>query len=246
MTASIMVLFRVPVNPVLLLIAFSGSMLIYSMNRHMDWQEDRINLPERSDFSTRYGRMITGASVPVFIISLFFASRLKIAVLVIALFPFLLGILYSCFRLKRIFLLKNLIISAGVSATLLIVLAINPVPLQIWLPLLAILLCGIFVNTVIFDIKDATGDRIAGIRTLPVTLGVKRTQRVCALLLAMMILGSIPLVRVDSIFWALIPFYFYLGGYIASVPPGNPPWWYYGMVVDGEYMVLLVFSLLLR
>jgi hypothetical protein len=62
----------------------------------------------------------------------------------------------------------------------------------------------------------------------------------------MMILGSIPLVRVDSIFWALIPFYFYLGGYIASVPPGNPPWWYYGMVVDGEYMVLLVFSLLLR
>ena len=246
MTASMMVLFRVPVNVVLLVIAFSGSMLIYSLNRYQDWQEDRINLPERSNFSTRYGRIITGASVPAFVVSLVFASCLNIAVLAVVLLPFVLGILYSHLRLKRIFLLKNLIISAGVSATLLVVVAVYPVAPRTWLPLYAILLCGILVNTIIFDIKDIPGDRFAGIRTLPVTLGERRTREICILLLAVMIFFSIPLLQGDRIFWALVPFFSYIGGYILFVPAGTSPWWFYGMVVDGEYLFLLVFALLLR
>lgn len=246
MTAAMMVLLRVPMNPALLIIAFSGSMLIYSLNRHMDRQEDMINLPERSEFSRQYGWYFISASVPLFGISLILAIMQSFIVLVVVLMPFTVGVLYSYFRIKRIFFLKNLAVSLAVSATLLIVVAVYLPPPSTWLPLFGILVTGVLVNTIIFDIKDVTGDAFAGIRTLPVTLGTRKTQAICFILLAIMTFLSIPLIRTDSIFWALIPYFFYIGWYVASVPAGNTSWWYYGLVVDGEFIALLGFSLLLR
>jgi 4-hydroxybenzoate polyprenyltransferase len=246
MTAAMMVLLRVPMNPVLLLVAFSGSMLIYSLNRSTDGEEDRINLPERSEFSGRYGRYFIAASIPLFAISVGLSALQSIGVLVVVLLPFAIGILYSYFRLKRIFFLKNLVVSIGVSATLLMVVAMYSPPFSTWLPLFGIVVTGVLVNTIIFDIKDIQGDSSAGIRTLPVTLGIRRTQGFCFILLAIMALLSIPLIQTDRVFWALVPYFLYIGFYIVSVPAGDSSWWYYGLVVDGEFIPLLVFSLLLR
>jgi 4-hydroxybenzoate polyprenyltransferase len=245
MTAAMMVLLQVPVNPVLLLIAFSGSMLIYGLNRRTDWQEDRISLPERSEFSRHYGGYLLAVSIPLFGISLVLATLQSIAVLVVVLMPFAIGILYSYLRVKRIFFLKNLAISLGASAGLLIVVAMYIPPLSAWLPLFGILVTGVLVNTIICDIKDIPGDFSAGIRTLPVTLGVRKTQGFCFILLAMMILLAIPLIQTGRVFWALAPYILYKGLYILFVPSGIQPWWYYGLVVDGEFIPLLGFSLLL-
>jgi 4-hydroxybenzoate polyprenyltransferase len=246
MTAAMMVLLRLPVNPVLLLIAFSGSMLIYSLNRSTDGEEDRINLPERSEFSGRYGRYFLAASIPLFGVSLFLATLQRYAVLVVALIPLVIGFVYSVLRIKRIFFLKNLAVSFGVSATMLIVVAMYYPPPSTWLPLFCIIITGVLVNTIIFDIKDIQGDASAGIRTLPVTLGIRRTQGFCFILLAIMALLSVPLIQTDRVFWALVPYFLYIGFYIVSVPAGDSSWWYYGLVVDGEFIPLLVFSLLLR
>ena len=246
MTAAMMVLLRVPMNPALLLIAFSGSMLVYSLNRHMDRLEDQVSLPERSEFSRRYGWYFIAASIPLFGFSLILAALQSLAVLVVVLMPLTIGVAYSYFRIKRIFFLKNLVVSLAMSATLLIVVAAYLPPPITWLPLFGILVMGLLVNTIIFDIKDITGDAFTGIRTLPVTLGVRKTQGLCFILLAIMILLSILLIRIDSIFWALMPFSFYIGWYIASVPAGDAPWWYYGLVVDGEYIALLGFSFLFQ
>jgi 4-hydroxybenzoate polyprenyltransferase len=245
MTAAMMVLLRLPVNPVLLLIAFSGSMLIYGMNRRTDWQEDQISLPERTEFSRRYGGYFLAAAIPLFGISLVLATLQSIAALLVVLMPFVIGILYSHFRIKGIFLLKNLAISLGASASLLLVVAVYFPSLSTWLPLFGIIITGVLVNTIVFDIKDIPGDSSAGIRTLPVTLGIRWTQVFCFFLLAIMVLLAIPLIWKDSVFWALVPYILYKGLYIAFLPTGASPWWFYGLVVDGEFVPLLAFSLLL-
>jgi len=244
MLTAMMVLLRVPPNPVLILIVFSGSMLIYSLNRQMDRQEDRISIPERSEFSGRYGRYFIGASVPLFGISLILAALQSSSVLVVVLVPLIIGVLYSFFRIKRIFFLKNLAVSLALSAILLlVVVAYRPSP-SLWLPLFGFFISTSLVNTIICDIKDISGDVLVGNRTLPVTLGVRGTQGFCFFLLVIMMLIAIPLILDDRVFWALVPYLIYKGIYIASVPAADAPWWFYGVVVDGEGIPLLGFSLL--
>jgi 4-hydroxybenzoate polyprenyltransferase len=241
-----MVLLRIPINPTLLFITFSGSLLIYSLNRHMDREEDRISLPERSDFSRRHGWYLIAFSIPLFGISLMLAALQSPSIFVVVLMPLMVGVLYSVFRIKRIFFMKNLAVSLALSAILLLVVAVYRPNPSLWLPLFGIFVLTCLVNTIIFDIKDISGDAFVGNRTLPVTLGIRRTQWFCFFLLAIMILLSIPLIQADRVFWALGPYFLYKGVYIASIPTGDSPWWYYGLVVDGEGIPLLVFSLLFR
>ena len=246
MTAAMMVLLRVPVDPVLLFIAFSGSMFIYSLNRVTDREEDRMSLPDRSEFSGKYGGYFTAISIPLFGVSLVLAALQGTVVLAVVLMPLAIGILYSILRMKRVPLLKNLAVSLGVSATLLMVVAVSEPPHATWFPLYGILVIGVIVNTVIFDIKDIAGDSSVGIRTLPVLLGSRVTRKICGLLLGVMALLAIPLVQRDGIFLALVPYILYKSFYVLSIPRDETPWWYYGLVVDGEFIPLLIFSLLLR
>jgi 4-hydroxybenzoate polyprenyltransferase len=243
-SAAIMILLRVPVDGRLLFITFSGSMLIYSLNRHMDREEDQISLPERSDFSRRHGWHLIAMSIPLFGISLILAALQSSAVLLVVSLPLVIGVLYSVFRIKRIFLLKNLAVSLALSAILLLVVVIYRPNPSLWLPLFGIFVLTSLVNTIVFDIKDISGDACVGNRTLPVTLGIRKTQGFSFLLLAIMVLLSLPLIQTDRVFWALAPYFLYKGMYIASIPVGNSPWWYYGLIVDGEGIPLLVFSFL--
>lgn len=245
-SAAMMILLRVPIDARLLFIVFSGSMLIYSLNRHMDRQEDRISLPERREFSRRHGRYFIAFSIPLFGISLILAALQSLAVFMVVLMPLIIGVGYSVFRIKRIFFLKNMAVSLALSAILLMVVAAYRPNPSLWLPLFGIFVFSCLLNTIIFDIKDISGDAFVGNRTLPVTLGIRRTQWFCVFLLAIMILLSIPLIQADGIFLALMPYFLYKGLYIASIPAGDSPWWYYGLIVDGEGIPLLVFSLLLR
>ena len=240
-----MVLLRVPIDASILFITFSGSMLIYSLNRHMDRREDQISLPERSNFSMRHGWNLIALSIPLFGFSLILAALQSSGVLVVVLIPLIIGVLYSVFKIKRIFFLKNLAVSLALSVILLLVVAAYRPDHSLWLPLFGIFLLACLVNTIIFDIKDISGDAVVGNRTLPVTIGIQKTQWFCFLLLAIMTFLSIPLIQADRIFWALVPYILYKGLYIAAIPSGDAPWWYYGLVVDGEGIPLLVFSLLL-
>jgi 4-hydroxybenzoate polyprenyltransferase len=246
MTAAMMVLLRIPVNPALLFIAFSGSMVIYSLNRSQDRQEDQINLPERSDFSLQYGRYFIIASVPVFGFSILLAALQGYAVLAVVLMPFLISVLYSYFRLKRVFLVKNLAVSLAASAVLLVVVAAYRPDPSLWLPLFGFFFLTCLVNAIVYDIKDIAGDTLTGIRTLPVTIGPRMTQVFCFILLVLMIPLSVTLIQADGVFWALVPSLIYKGLYIGLVPVENPPWWFYGIVVDGEGIPLLGSSLLFR
>ena len=239
-------LLRLPFNPALPFICFSGCLLIYSMNRRTDLSEDSISLPERSRFTQRYGVYLLYTSMALFGVSLLLSIRLGVGILAIALLPQVMGVLYSQFRLKRVFIVKNLTVALALTFPVLIVVAAEWPVQMYWILLWGVVFIALFINTVIFDIKDVGGDAAHGIQTIPLRLGVRYTRIFCYGLLAMAALLTVALLSRDPIFLALLPFFAYIGIYTAAAPARNAPWWYYGIFVDGEMLFLLAVILLMR
>ena len=102
---------------------------------------------------------------------------------------------------------------------------------------------GILINTIVFDLRDIEGDKISGVSTIPVRFGEKNTGRILFIL--------------QLFFWILFAFFSSLiGDYemvnfiptltIISVysimhvfAKRNKE--FCGLVVDGEYIPLLLF-----
>ncbi|WP_406655905.1 UbiA family prenyltransferase [Methanolobus sp. ZRKC2] len=158
---------------------------VYTLDRAMDTEEDAVNRTELKGASNKTALLI---SLLCFIIgALILAAG---GLLAIAFLPLVTGYLYTKgltvgkfkLRLKGSMGVKNTIVGltwgafiagiAGASSG-------NVLP-----TLLVFLFFGtkLFVNSAIYDFKDVKGDFLAGIKTLPVTLGEKRTRKVLLLM----------------------------------------------------------------
>jgi 4-hydroxybenzoate polyprenyltransferase len=223
----------------ILLTVFSGTLLIYTLNRYTDREEDIINNPHRLWFLERYGKATLTIAAGLYIISLFFLLQLKLAAFVIALLPLIIAILYSMFRLKKVFLLKNISVSSGLLCAVLIVFVIFG-DFTIFSLLLAVFFFLAFlVNTIICDIKDIEGDVRYNISTLPGIYGLRKTKMVCYFLLLLGALMIPALILFTPRSYLLLVYSLYTGIYIAFADnPGNLPLWYYGIFVDGENLFL--------
>jgi 4-hydroxybenzoate polyprenyltransferase len=226
-----------------LFIPFSLNFLIYNFNRLTDLKEDRINVYGRTVFTQKFGRALLYLAILFYLISLFLAYQRNIYTLLITIALIPIGIFYSFMRLKRIFILKNVLVSIAWGSIVLVVSAffgsIN---------LLLICLCIVFslqflINTIIFDIKDLKGDKAQGIQSLPSKVGIEQTKKVCflILLLASLVWVSLMLLTIRAII--LLPFLLYTAIFIFSAKY-KTPWWYYGVLVDGEFFVIM-FTILL-
>jgi 4-hydroxybenzoate polyprenyltransferase len=87
------------------------------------------------------------------------------------------------FRLKDVFAVKNFAIALSWAITgSFLPLAISPRSfIQIALVFYFLFLRCI-VNTTTFDIRDIEGDRISGVRSIPVAFGVEKTRKILLLL----------------------------------------------------------------
>lgn len=167
-----------------LLIPFSTTFFLYNLNRKTDKKEDSINYPARMQFLSKYGSTIFWLSIFLYVPSLFLAAINSIETLLIALIPTLIMILYAIFRLKKIFLLKNIIASFGWAAMVFLVGSYYNLSL-INLSLLSVLIfifLRLFMNTVIFDIRDMNGDKLSKIITIPVKIGIRYTKLILILI----------------------------------------------------------------
>lgn len=142
---------------------------IYAPDKVSDSKEDLINNPGRAILAKYPIKWLAALSytAAIVLVAWWDASKL-FAVLV----PGLGGIVYTAriggVRPKDIPGMKNLIV-ATVSA--ICYAGLTGGPLQLYV--LAFLL--IFIDTVLFDIRDIRGDAAESVRTLPVLLGRKRT-----------------------------------------------------------------------
>ena len=150
---------------------------VYTLDRTLECKEDVVNRSELTGSRKDVGLFVSLSAFSIGTLILFM-ERLFI----ISFIPFVVGYLYSKgikigrlnLKLKGGLGIKNLVVAltwgtfitgiAGKSAS-------NIIPLIFVFSFSS----KVFINSVIYDFKDVRGDSLAGIRTLPVQLGEKKT-----------------------------------------------------------------------
>jgi 4-hydroxybenzoate polyprenyltransferase len=167
---------------------------IYQLNRVFDVVEDRINDPQAYVYTTAARRLILKVAAGAIASSVFLSILLTNYFATIVLSIMILGgILYSApflngkqkeIRLKQIPSLKNVVPSLVWPITTIVYPAMST-PEVHWLQLLLLVTgvsCSVFTIEVAWDVRDSSGDQIAGIRTLATAFGSHRALLVPLLL----------------------------------------------------------------
>jgi 4-hydroxybenzoate polyprenyltransferase len=168
-----------------LLFAMFFTMLgIYSLNKLTDKDEDSINLPERADYVIGNEKPLLFILVISYLIAILLGFSVNIWAVIVILFPLFAGIIYSVEishnipRLKNITGMKNVIVvlSWTVGSTFLpTICAYKGIILTALI--FSFIFIKIFVNAVIFDIRDIKGDKENNIKTVPVVIGRSKTKK---------------------------------------------------------------------
>lgn len=203
---------------VLLVMAYLFSFGAYMMNRSAEMDQDLVSHPERTNYLARRRKVLPGVVAASFVIGYALAATVSLVFFVALLVPLALSILYSvgsdrlisvigARNLKQRLLLKNVSIALGWS--------LIPVLVGFYFGAFdwPLLLLGPFIfmrlvtNTIVFDIRDAEGDRANGVRTLPTEMGVSASFKVVGaidaisaiFLILMLAVGLLPMYAVTLV-----------------------------------------------
>ena len=174
-------------SALLLLAAFLLSFSVYSLNRVTDLEEDSINLPDggRSIKKNRdYLIFASLESINIALVLAFFSYPSAVIVILFAFFvAFFYGLGSSRFRLKNIVLLKSITVAGTMTLTAVaLAFAVYANSAFIVLTVTYFILVKILIATMLLDVRDIEGDLKAGVRTIPVSLGVNKTRNLLLLL----------------------------------------------------------------
>ena len=241
--------------PNLILASFFSVYSVYSLNKLTDVKEDAINNPERVKVISGRERIFATSIFSSLVITFVLGFMHDFCCVLILFFPLFCGIIYSVRlfpslpRLKDITGVKNLIISIswGVGSSLLPATSLQErQTLQVAF-LFYFFATKSFVNSLLFDVRDIEGDRINGVRTIPVVIGKEKAKKL------MLSLNSTLLI------WLTLSFYLgffrkYLSVLAFSIAYG---YWYIlhfsrkreigkslDLLVDGEWMPTVLLALL--
>lgn len=235
-----------------IMIYFAGFLVIYAtytLDRALGCEEDRINRKEVE--SSRRDIAIVISTISLILGSLLF---FKEGLLFIAVLPFAIGYIYSkgirigscSLKLKGNFGVKNLTVSltwgifiSGIAQRW----ASSEIVLFFVFPFFV---TKSFINTVIYDFRDIEGDVAAGIKTLPICLGVEKTRIllqvmhiVLHLWMAIAMLLSFIKSEITLFFTVWLAGMLYTCFYTTS-PPANEPKIrkiIRDLLVDGEFII---------
>lgn len=161
-------------------IAFAVTFSVYNLNNIYDSSEDHVNAPRQAVFVQNHKRVIFG------LVAVAYLAGFGIAFLggpytpVVTLLPLLAGVVYSIdrIRLKNVLIVNTLIVSVSLTA----VMVGLPLAFQHRFPVVPSLLLFVhfllkyMISVELCNITDITGDIEAGVSTLPVVCGVRRTK----------------------------------------------------------------------
>lgn len=160
-----------------LFIAFAQTFFVYGCNRFTDLDEDAINTPERLQYQAWYQHTFVRLGPLIYGAALVVAWRQGPLAFAFALLPCILGGGYSVLRLKKVFLLKNVIVAGGWGSIALLVSAYGASVDNRALVLFLLIFLRVGAGAILCDIKDVAGDRVAGIATVPTRYGLRGTRR---------------------------------------------------------------------
>ena len=242
---------------VMYFIMFAVTFFVYSVNRFTDMKEDSINNPERTEIVMRRAWLFLSVSAALLAVGLTLAFLRSVLTLLVALLPVLFVLVYSLRwlprslsthgRLKEVFLIKNIVVSVGWAVLPLYVAAYTGVFLPGMLFLSAFVFVRIFIGVTVFDIRDARGDCVHNIETLPVKAGIARSKS------AIRFLNPLSVVIVLlAILSGALPFHAIAPGmlaftmgilYVRLLDRGFDVKFLCNVIVDGEYVLIGLVSL---
>jgi len=178
---------KVAFNPTIFFIGVFVTFAVYNLNRKTDEEEDAINHSERFSFTKKHEKLLFYSAITAYAAALVIAAYYGPATLLIAIFPLSSGIFYSLpilparfgfRRIKEIPLMKSFLVAMAwaLPPVLLPVYAAGASIGRITMILILFFFTLVFINTVLFDMRDIEGDAQSGVRTIPVILGFARTR----------------------------------------------------------------------
>ncbi len=173
-------LYSISIDLKLLLSSYLLTFTVYNLDKLSSIKEDSICMKERAGFIERHKKILTYVTVASYIIAIYLSFSNSLALFAV-LFPQIVGIIYSIkisdFRLKDITGVKNIVIalSWAVVGTFL-PLENNRCNLIQILLIFYLFFTKLFINTVLFDVRDIEGDGANGVITIPVLLGIEKTR----------------------------------------------------------------------
>ena len=163
----------------LLLIVYLGNQTVYNYNRLREIKNDEVTNPERvghiKKLQKKYPLIIIGYCIAFIIISV----TISIQVFLSVFFLLTAGILYSIklkVLTKKILLFKNFYIALLWALLGFVPLVYYSLPFTlVFFFFLTFIFLRLFLNTIFFDIKDIESDKQEALKTLPVTIGKRKT-----------------------------------------------------------------------
>ncbi|SNQ60966.1 UbiA prenyltransferase [Candidatus Methanoperedens nitroreducens] len=170
----------------LLAIMFLATFSVYNINRKTDEKEDAINYSDRYSFTSRYWRVLSTSAILAYILAIALALCYGVKTTLISAIPLICGILYSIAwlpkkfkyrRLKEIPFVKNLVVAFAWALTpaLLPVYSVSFSMNAMTLIIIIFFFTLVFINSVVFDMRDTEGDTSSGVKTIPVIIGLPKT-----------------------------------------------------------------------
>ncbi|MDW7728243.1 MAG: UbiA family prenyltransferase, partial [Candidatus Methanoperedens sp.] len=169
---------HIPYSPSLLAIMFLATFSVYNINRKTDEKEDAINHSDRHSFTSRYGNVLFTSAILAYILAIGLALCYGIKTALVSSIPLLCGILYSIIwiperfkyrRLKEIPFVKNLVVAFAWASTpaLLPVYSSSYSESVATLVVIIFFFTLVFINSILFDLRDVEGDAASGVKTIP-------------------------------------------------------------------------------
>ncbi len=234
------------------IITFLATFSTYGLNKLTDFKEDLINAPERAKAIKKIELIFKISVALSFFLSLVLGFFESILTLPILLFPLLLGILYSVRlsgkipRLKDITGVKNLTIalSWAVGSTFLPLIYLSNKNNVLIILIFYFFFLKSYINSIIFDVRDIEGDRMSGVRTIPVSLGRDKTKILLlilnsTLLLWLLVFRDYFMKYFYVLFFSIAYGYWYIM-YFCGVrtKPGKSR----DLLVDGEFIIIAILA----
>jgi len=168
------------------IVGFLVAFATYNLDKIGDSKEDAINMPERSNFVSKHRRKLLLLTPMAYLFSVLIMALIEPLATPIVFVPVVAGLIYSSRlvqgypRIKDIPVIKSLVVAFSWASicVLLPVTTIKGITEITIASVFYFILVKVFIDAVLFDIRDLKGDRENGVRTIPVLIGAQKTTMI--------------------------------------------------------------------
>ena len=233
----------------LLFASFFITFAVYSINKLTDIKEDSINLVNRAEFTNKNRHYLIITIILSSFTALYLSLLHSIFAVFVIFFPFFIGLFYSIkianFRLKDIICIKSISVALAWAAIgTFIPVIVHSFDIVIISLIFFYFFIKLFINTVLFDIRDIEADMLNNVITLPVFLGVNKTKKLLLLLNSTLII------------WAIFSYAFFHSMFFILIFSIVYGYWYIlyftkegieivkliDLLVDGEFILIAIIA----